>query len=78
MPLDAEREIRLVHAASVVDDANEPLAAVLDRHLDLFRAGVERVLDQLLDRRRGTLDHLARGDAVDEQGIEAANRHLLS
>ena len=38
-------------------------------------AGVERVLDQLLDRRRRPLDHLAGGDAVDEQRIEAADWH---
>ena len=39
------------------------------------RAGVERVLDQLLDRRGRPLDHFAGGDAVDQQRIEAANRH---
>ena len=38
-------------------------------------AGVERVLDEFLDRRSRPLDDLARGDAVDEQRIEAANRH---
>ena len=37
--------------------------------------GVERVLDQFLDRRSRPLDHLAGGDAVDEQRIETANRH---
>ena len=40
-----------------------------------LRAGVERVLDQFLDRRRRPLDHFAGGDAVDEQGIEAADGH---
>ena len=32
-----------------------------------------RVLDQLLDRRRRTLDDLAGGDAVDEGGRELAD-----
>ena len=37
------------------------------------RAGVERVLDEFLDDRRRPLDHLAGGDAVDQDGIEAAD-----
>ena len=61
-------EIRFVHAAPVVDDADQPPAAGLDRDLDRLRAGVERVLDELLDRRRRPLDHLARGDAVESSG----------
>ena len=75
MALDAEREIRFVHAAPVVGDADEAPPARLDRDVDAPRAGVERVLDEFLDRRSRPLDHLARGDAVDEQRIEAANRH---
>ena len=34
-----------------------------------------RVLDQFLHGRGRPLDHLARGDAVDEDGIEAADGH---
>ena len=68
----------LVHAAAVVDDANELAAAFLDGDVDARRAGVERVLDQLLHRRGRPLDHLAGGDAVDEDGIEAADGHGLS
>ena len=43
-------------------------AAPLDLHdhLDAGRPGVERVLDQLLHDGRRPLDHLARGDLVDE------------
>ena len=37
---------------------------------DLRRAGVDRVLDQLLHDRRRPLDHLAGGDAVDERRRE--------
>ena len=75
VPLDAQSEIRFVHAAPVVDDADQPSPAGLDRDLDRLRPGVERVLDQFLDRRRRPLDHLARGDAVDDKRIETANRH---
>ena len=66
---------RFVHAAPVVGDADQRAPAGLDRDLDAARPGVERVLDQFLDRRRRPLDHLARGDAVDEQRIETANWH---
>ena len=68
-------EIRFVHAAPVVGDADEPPPARLDRDLDASCARVERVLDELLDRRSRPLDHLARGDAVDKQRFESANRH---
>ena len=47
--LHRQRQILGVHAAAVVDDADQPAAAVLDDDLDPARAGVERVLDQLLD-----------------------------
>ena len=75
MPLDAQSEIGFVHPAPVVDDADQPSPAGLDRDLDGLRPGVERVLDQFLDRRRRPLDHLARGDAVDDKRIETANWH---
>ena len=70
-----EDEIVLVHAASIVDHADEFAAAVLDRHVDALRAGVERVFDQLLDGGTGPFDYFAGGDAVDEDGIETANGH---
>ena len=75
MALDGKLEIRFVHAAPVVGNADEPPPARLDRDLDMARAGVERVLDELLDRRGRPLDHFARGDAVNKQRIETANRH---
>ena len=76
--LDREREVGFVHAPPVVGDPDEPPPARLDRDLDCLRPGVERVLDQFLDRRGRPLDHFARGDAVDGQGIETANWHGIS
>jgi hypothetical protein len=73
--LDGQRKVRLVHAAPVVGDTDQPAPAGLDRDLDRPRAGVERVLDQFLHRRSRPLDDLARGDAIDKQRIETANRH---
>ncbi len=75
MALNGEDEILLVHAASVVDHADQFAAAILDRHVDALGAGVERVFDQLLDGGAWPLDHFAGGDAVDEDGIETANGH---
>ena len=61
----ASGEVGRAHADAVVADADEGEAAGGGDDLDLAGAGVERVLDELLDHARGTLDHLAGGDAVD-------------
>ena len=42
-----------------------------------LRAGVERVLDELLHDARRALDHLAGGDAVDDMVGQTADRHGL-
>ena len=54
------------HAAAVVDHADQvtPAAGGLDR--DHRRAGVDRVVDQLLDDRGRSLDDLAGGDLIDD------------
>ena len=61
--------------AAVVGDADQALAAAGGHDLDPPRAGVERVLHELLHDARGPLHHLAGGDAVDHVVGEAANRH---
>src|SRR5690606_26381560 len=48
--------------------ADQARAALLDVDVDAQRTGVEAVLDQFLDHRSRTLDHLAGGDLVDEFG----------
>ena len=75
MALDGEREVAGVHAVAVVDDADQLSPARLDRYLDPPRAGIERVLDQLLDGRGRPLDHLAGGDAVDQHAVEELYGH---
>ena len=75
VPLDREVEILGPHADAVVDDADQAAPARLHRDGDRAGTGVERILDQLLDDRGGALDHLARGDAIDEHGIETAHGH---
>src|SRR5262249_43196731 len=73
--LDRQREVRPSHAGAVVGNADEPPAAAVGQHVDLAGAGVERILDEFLDRTRGPLHHLAGGNAVDGGSIELADRH---
>ena len=60
VPLQAKQRVVAVHPAAVIDHADERNAAAPDDHLDLARAGVDAVLDQLLHHRRRPLDHFAR------------------
>ena len=61
-------------AVAVVLHPDQPLAAVGIGDVDPPRAGVERVLDQLLHRRGRALHHLARRDAVRRRRVELADR----
>ena len=71
----AKRQILGIHADAVVADPNQRASAAFDAYLDPLGAGIDRVLDEFLDGRGRPLDHLARGDAVDEYGIEAPDVH---
>ena len=75
MSLDRERQLVPRDTGAVVADPDQRCAAAGGDHLDTARAGVDGVLDQLLDHARRTLDHLAGGDAVDHVLAEAADRH---
>jgi hypothetical protein len=59
----------------VIRDAHTLAPPLL--HLDPHPrgAGVERVLDELLDDRRGPLDDFTGGDLVDEVVVEYADGH---
>ena len=65
MALDRQAKVVRLHAAAIVFDQDEIGATVRSGNIDTARAGIERVLDQFLHRRGGTLDHFARSDAVD-------------
>jgi hypothetical protein len=76
--LEREERVLLGHAAAVVAHPDQREPALLDVDLDLPRARVERVLDELLHDGRGPLDDLAGGDLVDEPGREHLDpRHGL-
>ena len=73
MPVHRQRQILRPHPCAVVADANEPAPALLNGHINPARARIKRVLDQLLYGGRGTLHHLASGDAVNQHRIKTAN-----
>ena len=73
MALDRQRQLVARHAVAVVGRRGSRSAPPsLSVDLDAGGAGVERVLDQLLERGRRALDHLAGGDAVD--GVSGRRR----
>ncbi len=71
---DGQARVFAVHAGAVVGDADQLDAAGLDVDADAAGAGVERVLEQLLDDAGGALDDLARGDLVGEIVGEEVDR----
>ncbi len=76
MPLDGKPCIRRVHALAVVLHAQEPLAPELHRDGDSGRAGIDRILDELLDDGGRALDDFAGGDLVGEvdgKSVDAAH-----
>ncbi len=75
-----EGKVRLLrgHPRSVVAnrDAVEPAAENLDA--DPLGPGIEGVFDELLDHRSGTLDHLARGDLIDDRASQPLDRSRIT
>jgi hypothetical protein len=72
---DGKRQIGAAHALAVIGDADQAAPAAVSEDIDARRAGVECVLDQLLDHARRPLHDLARRDAVDDGFGELADRH---
>jgi hypothetical protein len=64
MPLERKTRIVGLHAFPIVLDPDLFLPAKLEMDAYAARTGVNGVLDELLDDRRGTLDDLAGGDLV--------------
>ena len=73
--LDREVEVAARHAAAIIGDGDAPPPAALGENVDPARAGIDRILDQLLDDARRAFDHLAGGDAVDERFGQLADGH---
>ena len=64
MALEGQQGIVPVHAVTVVAYADKAAAAGFDLDADSVCAGVEGVLQQLLDYRGWPVHHLAGGDLV--------------
>ena len=62
VPRDREFDVFKLHATSVVRDMYGMSAALHDVDDDGACAGVDGVFNQFLYHRRGTFDHLSRGD----------------
>ena len=61
------------HAIFVDGGAVGPVQpAGREPHGDLSRAGIQRIFDELLERARRPLDHLARGDPVNQFGRQSS------
>ena len=75
MAVDGEREIAMGHAAAIIRDADPPPAAAIGEDVDAAGTGIDGVFDEFLDHTRGTFDHLAGGDAVDDLFGELADGH---
>ena len=71
---ERERQLLARDAGAVVLDLHALDAAGLEHHGDRLRAGVDAVLQQLLQHRGRALDHLARGDLADQQLRQDADR----
>jgi hypothetical protein len=62
-----KREFGLGDAATVVGDRDTFDPALVEQDPQRLRAGVQRVLQQLLNDRGRPFDHLAGGDLADQQ-----------
>ena len=75
MAFDGQPQLGRRHPAAVVGDRHEVDTAILELDRDPRRSRIDRVLDQLLQRRRGPFDDLAGGDLIDQLVGQAADRH---
>ena len=77
MALERQQRLGGRDALAVVDHPHQPPAALAHLDADLVRAGVQAVLDQLLDRRGWPLHDFTGGDAAGYFGGKNADRHTL-
>ena len=78
MTLDRQGQFVGRQSRAVVGDRDANEAAAFRLDLDPGRAGVDRVLDQFLQRAGRPLHHLAGGDAVYEVRRQAADGHAAT
>jgi hypothetical protein len=62
--LEGQQGVVAVHSLAVIGDADELSPASFDLDANAHGSRVERILKELLDHRRGPIDHLAGGNLV--------------
>ena len=75
MPLESENSVLGIHAESVIGHLDPPLTTLLKRHQNLRRAGIQGVLNKLLNRGSRSLDHLAGRDSIRRMVVKENNAH---
>src|SRR5262249_16801014 len=76
---EGQQQVVRLDTAAVIDDAQEVDAALPDLDVEARGAGVDAVLEQLLQHAGGPLDDLARGDLCDDvlgQDLDATHDPL--
>ena len=74
VPVEGQQRVVPAHAAAVIDHPDPTLAAALELDPHLAGAGVDGVLEELLDQVGRSLDHLAGCNLVDQRVIEQLYR----
>src|SRR5581483_5143245 len=64
MPLESEQGVIAVHAVAVIGDADKLAPAAFDFNADAVSPRIERVFEEFLYYRRGTIDNFAGGNLV--------------
>ena len=75
MSLDRQHQVGLVHAMSVVLDADQALSARCRGDRDALCSSIECIFDQFLDDAGRPLDDLAGGNLVDQIVWKLPNGH---
>ena len=75
MPGQGQRQLAARNTPAIVTDGDPVQPTAVEFHLDQPRPGVQAVLDQFIDHRRGPLDDLARGDLLGDPGVEDVDAH---
>ena len=70
MTRQRQRQIFLANTGTVIAQPDQLDTTLLDIQLQLARAGIERILHQLLDHGGGAFDDFAGRDLVGQTGIK--------
>jgi len=72
MPFQRQPHFVRAHAVAVVHDFDEACAPAGQPDRNVASTRIERVFDQFLERARGPLDDLSRGDSINKFGRQSS------